>query len=277
MEILLPAAKIAAAAYVGLCLLVYATQASYLYYPEKLIQLTPAVAGMPYESITLPTADGESLGAWYVPANPATARDRSLIFCHGNAGNIGDRVGSIRTFHDLELAVLIFDYRGYGTSSGKPSEAGTYADAMAAWRYLADERGVTPNRVLIFGRSLGGAIAAQLAEAITPGALVLESSFTSVPDMAKRLFPYLPARLLTRYRYNTVERLARINCPTLIAHSRQDGTIPFEHGQRLFAAAREPRTFVEFSGDHNSGGMDADTAYHAAFEVFLNRLDEIAR
>jgi len=269
LEIVASVARIAIAAYVGLCLLVYLRQSGYVYYPKPTLQFTPEDYGLPFESLTLTTSDGESLGAWYVPAGDNPREGWSLIFCHGNAGNIGDRVGSIKTFHDLGIHVLIFDYRGYGESTGKPDEAGTYQDALAAWNHLAGEKQVAPKNIVVFGRSLGGAIASWLALQHRPGLLLLESAFTSATDMAARLFPYLPTRVFSRFRYDSLERLPRLDCPVFIAHSPDDDTVPFEHASRLFEAAPSPKTFIEFSGGHNSGGMDADRTYFDAFRSFL--------
>jgi len=270
VEVLLSVARIAAAAYVGICLLVFCRQGSFVYYPQREVQLTPDAADMAYEDVRLETSDGETIAAWHVPARPDVRRGLTVLFSHGNAGNLGHRVQSVRTFHDLGMDVLIYDYRGYGDSTGKPSEKGTYRDGEAAWKYLVEEKGVPPSDIIVFGRSLGGAIAAWLAEKHTPRALVLESAFTSAPDMARRMLPLFPVRLLCRFRYDTHDRLSRISCPVLVAHGPRDGTVPFSHGEKLFKAAREPKRFVSIRGDHNDGGMDYDTAYQRALVEFLS-------
>ena len=187
--LLLSAFRIAGAVYLGLCLLLMLRQSRYVYHPDRTVSLTPDRIGLAYEALRLKTEDGETLAAWWIPAQRAAP---TLLFFHGNAGDIGDRLGSIRTFHDMGLNVLIFDYRGYGESTGKPSEPGTYADAMAAWTYLNAERGIPPSRIVVFGRSLGGAVASWLAARVDPGALILESTFTSAPAMAHGMFPFLP-------------------------------------------------------------------------------------
>jgi fermentation-respiration switch protein FrsA (DUF1100 family) len=192
-----------------------------------------------------------------------------VIICHGNGGNIGGRLHPISLFHELGLNVLIFDYRGYGGSAGKPSEEGTYQDACAAWQHLTEKRNTPPDKIVVFGRSLGGAVAAGLAERVTPAALILEATFTSVPEMGTRLYPWLPIRLLSRYRYNTLARLEQIHCPVLIAHSRGDNMIPFEQGRKLFAAAREPKIFFELTGDHNEGEVLTPPAYQQTLDTFL--------
>lgn len=266
IKIVLSVLKIVAAVYVGLCAWLFFYQSRMIYFPLGKVQSNPSDAGLAYEPISLMTSDGVSLAGWYVPCGNARG---TALMCHGNGGNIGDRLHPIGLFHELGLNVLIFDYRGYGESAGKPSEEGTYRDAFAAWQYLVEKRNTPPDRIVVFGRSLGGAVAAALAERVTPAALILEATFTSIPDMGKNIYPWLPIRLLSRYRYDTIARLERIRCPALIAHSRDDDMIPFEHGQRLFAAAREPKTFFELTGNHNEGEVLTSPAYRQALDVFL--------
>jgi len=272
-EAVISAVKIIAVAYAGLCLLVYFRQSNYLYYPEKKISATPSLLQLQYEDVMLETDDGESIGAWYIPAGPDPKQGLTLLFCHGNAGNICHRLESILTFHQLGLHVLIFDYHGYGTSTGSPGEEETYLDAQAAWKYLVETRGVPQDHIIAFGRSLGGAVAAWMAARVNPRALVLESSFTSVPDMAQHAFPFLPARWLSRFQYNTLTRLPSIDCPVLVAHGARDRTVPYSHGQRLFEGANEPKLFIELKGAHNDGGMDTQPEYREAFMAFINAHD----
>jgi fermentation-respiration switch protein FrsA (DUF1100 family) len=207
------------------------------------------------------------LHGWYVPA----ADERAvLLFCHGNAGNISHRVGMIDAFHRLRLSVFIFDYRGYGRSEGKPTEKGTYLDSEAAWDYLTETRRVPPERIVIFGRSLGGAIAAHLAKDRAPGALILGSAATSVVDMGKEMYPYLPVRWLCRFQYATVEYVRQVRCPVLVIHSVEDELVPFHHGQRIFEAAPQPKQFLRITGGHNEGYGETAGAYPAGLEKFLN-------
>ena len=261
------ALRIGLAAYVGLCIVLFLRQSAMIYYPSRSMEDSPKRIGLAYEDVRLSTTDGETLGAWYVPAtNPRG----TILMCHGNGGNISHRVDAVKFFHDLGLDVLIFDYRGYGSSTGRPSEAGTYRDALAAWHYLAAERGVPAARLVVFGRSLGGAVAAWLAKQERPAGLVLEASFTSVPDLAAKLYPYLPVRLLCRFRYNTREYVRGARCPVLVAHSPDDDLIPFRHGRALFRAAPEPRIFVEISGGHNDGEVTFSDAYRLRLDAFLS-------
>jgi len=192
-----------------------------------------------------------------------------VLFCHGNAGNISHRLESIEIFHRLGLNIFIFDYRGYGQSEGKPTEQGTYEDASVAWRYLTQQRQVNPNEIIVFGRSLGGAVASWLAQSHSPGALILESTFTSLADIAASLYPYLPVRLLLRFKYNTAEYLGKVNCPVLIVHSRDDEIMPFSHGCRLFEMASEPKKFLEISGTHNEGFIISGKDYEKGLNAFI--------
>lgn len=244
----------------------YATQDRLLYFPTRTLEATPRDIGLAFEEVPLTTADGQHLHGWYVPA--ATSRT-TLLFLHGNAGNISHRLDSLRIFHGLGLNVFIFDYRGYGKSSGRPSEQGTYRDAEAAWRYLTAERGMKPAEIVLFGRSLGGSVAAWLARQATPRALILESTPTSVPDLAADLYPWLPARWLCRFRYDALAAVRELRCPVLIVHSPEDEIIPFAHAERLFAAAAEPKRFLRLRGDHNGGFLLSGPLYRDGLRDFL--------
>jgi pimeloyl-ACP methyl ester carboxylesterase len=241
---------IVAAAYIGLTLILFLFQASFVFFPTRDSAGTPAAIGLAYEDIRFKTADGVTLSGWYVPAKESR---QVVLFFHGNAGNITHRLDSIAQFHRLGLSVFIVDYRGYGLSEGKVSEEGTYLDAEAAWTYLIEERGIESEQIIIFGRSLGGAVATWLAQQHPPKMLILESTFTSVPDMAAKQFPFLPVRLLARIKYNTVDRLPEVSAPILIVHSPGDDIIPYSHGRRLFEVAPEPKEFLQITGGHNEG------------------------
>lgn len=258
--------KILVVALAAALVLGYFFQSRLVYFPLRDLVATPADIGCRYEEIFFPTADGARLCGWYVPAEPARG---TVLMCHGNGGNISDRLYAIDRFHRLRLNVFIFDYRGYGKSSGRPTEAGTYQDALAAWRYLREQRQAPADKLILFGRSLGGAVAAWLAEQHAPAGLILEATFTSVPDLAARLYPFLPARFLCRYRYDTLSRIGRLRCPILIAHSPTDDLVPYEHGQKLFAAAPEPRVFAPLSGSHNDGEIVFPESYQRALDRFL--------
>lgn len=256
-------------AYALLLVLLYFYQPRMVFLPHvagRAIVATPADQGMAFDDLHLSTADGERLHAWWVPA-PA---DRgTVLFSHGNAGNISHRLDSIGIFHRLGFNVLIYDYRGFGQSSGQPSEEGTYRDAEAAWRYLVDQRGEAPGRIALFGRSLGGAVSAQLAAEQSPGAVILESTFTSVPDIGQQIYWWLPVRWLARIRYPTLDRVRHIEAPLLVVHSEDDEIIPFEHGRRLFDAAAGPKSMLVLRGDHNTAFVRDLARYAEGLDAFL--------
>ncbi len=253
-------------AYIILAGFLFIFQSRYVYYPERVLLADPGSIGLEFETVRFETADGVKLLGWFIPGDGARG---VILFCHGNAGNISHRLESIQIFHRLGLGVFIFDYRGYGESEGEPTEQGTYQDAEAAWRYLIETRQLIPSQIIVFGRSLGGAVASWIAQSQTPGALILESTFTSLGDVAATLYPYLPVRLLLRFEYNTAEHLSRIDCPVLIVHSRDDEMMPFGHGRRLFEMAKEPKRFLEISGTHNEGFITSDGQYEEGLKAFI--------
>ncbi|MBM4054850.1 MAG: alpha/beta hydrolase [Planctomycetes bacterium] len=241
-------------------------QPRFVYFPQSEIISTPGDIGLSYEDVSFQTKDGLNIHGWFIPAEQARG---ALLFCHGNAGNISHRIDSIKIFHDLGLSTLIFDYRGYGKSKGRLSEKGTYRDAEAAWDYLIQNRGIPPEKIILFGRSLGGAVAAWLAKTHTPAALIVESAFTSITDVGMELYPYIPIRYISRFHYATKNYLKAIDCPLLIVHSRDDELISFRHGQRLFDAAHEPKEFLEITGDHNEGFLTSGKLYRDGIDSFL--------
>jgi fermentation-respiration switch protein FrsA (DUF1100 family) len=257
--------------YLLLMVYVFFTQSRMLYFPElpsRKITTTPDLYALPYENVELVTEDGLKLHGWFIPVNEPRA---TLLFFHGNAGNISHRMESLEIFHKLGLETLIFDYRGYGQSEGQPSENGTYLDAEAAWRFLTEKRRIPPRKILLFGRSLGAALASNLARDHQPMGLILESAFTSVPDLAATLYPFLPVRLLSRFRYNNRQNLQAITSPVLVAHSREDEIIPYEHGRQLFASAGEPKAFLAMRGGHNDGFLVTGKDYIEGQHNFIRK------
>jgi len=237
-----------------------------LFHPSRELNRTPAAIGWDYERVEIATADGETLVGWYLPAEPRPGvAPGAIIYCHGNAGNIGDRVALLPGLRPLGLAVLIFDYRGYGESSGRATVAGTRLDIAAVWEHLIEERGYAPAQIVLWGRSLGGAVAidqaARASEAGTPPrALIVESTFTSTLDIGAEIYPWLPVRWLGRkLDYPSRERIAQVAAPILIAHSPEDELIPASHGEALLAAARAGLASkvanVELEGGHNQGQL----------------------
>jgi len=272
-----------AIAYGAVVVLVYLFQSRLVYFPQigREVAVTPRAYGLAFDSLTIATADGEKLAAWWVPAE--RARGAVLIF-HGNAGNISHRLDYLAMFHGMAYSSLIVDYRGYGQSSGYPSEEGTYRDAEAAWRWLTVERRVEPEDIVLFGESLGAAVATWLAAQVParacrasslhcPRALVLASTFTSVPDLGAQVYPFLPVRLISRYRYDNLAAIKAVTAPVLVAHSRDDDIVPFTHGRRLYEAANEPKQFVEMRGGHNDGFLFMRQEWVAQLAAFLERAE----
>ena len=252
---------------VSLCIL-SGCVSRFIYHPDRDMRGAPSNQGLRYEPVDLETKDGMTLSGWWIPV----CKQRGVVlFCHGNAGNIFHRLDSLLIFNRLGLSTFIFDYRGYGKSDGRPSESGTYLDAEAGWHYLVQTRKIPPEHIIIFGRSLGGSIAAWLAQEHYPRMLIIESSFTSLRDMVKDRFPWFPARLVRNYQYHTSQHLQKAQCPVLIIHSRDDELIPFRQGQELYEAAKEPKEFLEISGSHNRGFMDSLTQYELALDIFISR------
>ena len=250
----------------GLMALLYVFQEKLVFFPGKAIGDTPGVIGLPYEDVYLVTKDNVNIHGWHIPHPDAKA---TLLFFHGNAGNISHRIDSISIFHDIGLSVFIIDYRGYGRSEGRPSEDGTYRDAQAAWDYLVQERRLRPDQIIVFGRSLGGAVAASLAAKVTPAAVILESTFTSVKELGKYLYPYLPVSRISRIHYPVDKHISSFNCPVLVIHSHQDDVVPVRFGRRLFEYAREPKMFLSISGDHNYGFILSKDVYVKGIKQFL--------
>ena len=262
---------VVATCYGLLVVVVYFMQGRMLYLaevPGRTLTMTPADVGMDYQDVSIETTDGVTLHGWFI----AGRSSRVLLFFHGNAGNISHRLDSIRQFQDLGLSVLIIDYRGYGQSEGRTTERGIYRDADAAWRYLIEDRGIVASDILIFGRSLGASVAARLAAQHQPLALIVESSFTSVPDIAQDLYPWLPARWLSRLSHATREYVRDVQCPILVVHSRDDEIIPFRHGEAIFASANEPRTLLAIRGTHNDAFLRDERTYIEGLRMFLTGL-----
>jgi len=255
----------------------FAFQDQLLFQPSSRLLATPDDAGMPYETVHLDTDDGETLHGWWIPApdvsretSPSELAEHTLLFFHGNAGNISGRLESVHQFHQLGLNVLIVDYRGYGQSTGSPSEEGIYRDAAACWRYLTETEGVAPQEIIVFGRSMGGGPATWLAEREPPGAVILESVFTNVPDVGAHHYSFLPVRALATNQFDNESRVGDIEAPKLFIHSRGDRVVPFELGRRVYEAAAEPKQFLEIEGGHNDGFLVSTDKYLQTIDDFLS-------
>ncbi|MGA1825295.1 MAG: alpha/beta hydrolase [bacterium] len=252
--------------YCGLILFVRLFQSHFVYFPKREVWLTPGNSGLSYEEVYFTSADGIRLSGWFVPVKEARS---VVLFCHGNAGNISHCIDTVQQYARLGLSSFLFDYRGYGKSDGKPSEQGTYRDAEAAWNYLVQKRNISSTEIIIIGRSLGGPIAAWLSRKHTPKGLVLESTFTTIRDIGAELYPCLPVKFITNLGYKTIEYIRQVDCPILIVHSNEDRMIPIDHGRKLFAAAHEPKDFLEISGTHNEGYFTSEKQYLKGLYSFI--------
>ena len=245
-----------------------ALENSLLYHPVRATEewyLPPTNSQV--EDVEVRTADGTRIHAWWCP-RPGSAS--ALLYCHGNAGNLSHRNGVVASLLDMVgESVLIFDYPGYGRSKGTPSEAGCYAAADAAYDWLTGTKAIAPDNIILYGKSLGGGVAVELATRRPHRALILVRTFTSIPDVAQKHFPFLPARWLVRNRFDSLEKIGRCHRPVFVANGDRDSLIPFALGERLFAAANEPKEFYCLEGCDHNDPFPAD--YFAAIRRFLDK------
>ncbi|MCX7425550.1 MAG: alpha/beta hydrolase [Planctomycetia bacterium] len=243
---------------------------SFIFFPSRYPEGDWRPQGFPWEDAWFQADDGTRLHGWYVPHE----RPRAVIlFCHGNAGNITHRADMLRTLHErVGAAVLIFDYRGYGRSEGKPDEPGVLQDARAARAWLAGREGIPEKEIVLLGRSLGGAVAVDLAARDGARALVLESTFTSVPDMASQLYGGLPLRLLLRTQLDAAAKIGDYHGPLLESHGTADTIVPYAMGRRLFEAANEPKQFIPLEGRDHNDSQGAE--YYESLARFLDGLEK---
>lgn len=275
MWTLLKILGVLAVCYAAIVVWLYFSQRRMLYHPRAELVATPGDAELAYEDVRLTNRLGTSIHGWWVPHDKARL---TLLFSHGNGGNISHRLESLRIFHDLGLSVLIYDYSGYGQSDGEPGEEATRADARAAWDWLVHEQRIDPGSVILFGRSLGGGVAAELGarlteEGIAPAGMILESTFTSVPDMGAYMYPWLPVRRLARFHYDSHNEIQTVVLPILFLHSRDDDVVPYASGRSLYEAYAGPKAFQELLGDHNAGFMFTGQVYVDGLDRFLTDLE----
>lgn len=251
--------------YVLMCLGVYFFQAKLVFVPSVgAPEYTPDNMGLEYEDLILKSAD-ESIHAWFVPSQENKG---TVFFCHGNAGNLGHRLSTIRAWNSIGMNILLFDYRGFGKSTGSPSEKGSYEDAQACYKWL-EENGKLKKPFIIHGRSLGGGVASWVAKNFDSDALILESTFTSVPDMGAHYYPFLPIRLISSIHFPTEERLKNFTKPLLIIHGKEDKVIPYFMGKKM--AEQTNAKFLELRGGHNSG-FDNTAEYIPTLKSFVASL-----
>jgi uncharacterized protein len=261
--------------YLGLLVLLRLNESRLVYFPGSERRLTPPPAQLqlPVQRVSIRTEDGLSLGSWVIRAGPDSS-GYWLVICHGNAGNLSEfgRPAHYAGLRALGLSLLAFDYRGYGESEGAPTESGLYQDADASYRYLREELGVAPGKIVIFGHSLGSAVAVELATREPAAGLILDGALLSGVARGQELYPWLPVRLIARNRFESDRKVGRLTLPKLFLHARADDVVPIHHGERLFALAPEPKRFVPLAGGHGDAFLVDSTAYFGAIGAFLREL-----
>ena len=239
-----------------------------IYYPVKEILIYPSSFGASFKDIYITTKDNVRINGWFV-SNPKAKY--TLLFFHGNAGNIGDRIDKLQLLYQAGINIFIIDYRGFGKSHGTPSEPGFYRDAFASYDYLLNTSGVSPDQVIIYGESLGSAIAVDLAFHRKVKALILEGAFSSGRDMAVKFYPFLP-RVIFSNSFDSLAKIKEINASKLFIHSRDDEIVPFNLAEKLYGSAKGPKEFLEIRGDHNSAFLSSQEAYISSISAFIERL-----
>src|SRR5882762_1855490 len=248
---------------------------SQVYCPSRELEATPAKLGRAFEDLRFKAADGIELHGWFFPAHTNSPRaDIAFLICHGNGGNISHRLELCAALLETGASVFVFDYRGYGQSRGRPGEEGTYRDAQAAHAWLR-QKGFRGEHIVAFGESLGGGVVSELALRETLGGVVLQSTFTSIPDIGAELFPWLPVRWMSTIKYDTHAKLPRINVPVLVLHSREDDLTGYHHAEKNFAVANEPKMLCELRGVHNEAIWE-QKEFHGGIEKLLERVEEAA-
>lgn len=259
---------VAVSIYIAFLGMTYFGQSRLVYFPTRAINETPQRIGLDYEDVWLKTIDGTRIHGWYVP-KPGS--QWTVLMLHGNGGNISHRLQTLQILHQVGASTLIIDYHGYGKSEGRPSEQGTYEDALAAWAFLTETKTSAAN-IVVFGRSLGGAVAAWLAAKVNPAGLILESTFTSLTDLAHHHYPLLPVGFISRYKYDSMALAHKITSPALVLHSRSDTIVPFALGVGLFEALPAEKSFLEMQGGHNDGFYKTGQKYTHGLTKFLESL-----
>jgi uncharacterized protein len=245
----------------------------FIFFPSAAIEATPNDYGVDYEDVYFTTADNVRLNGWFVPY---AAAQTTLLWFHGNGGNISHRARGAMLLHNkVKANIFMIDYRGYGRSEGVASEAGTYEDASAALRHLRSRGDIDPKRIVFFGQSLGSAVAADLGGREECLAVILEAPFASIREMAKAIYPYLPLGPLIKTRYDVVEKVKAVKAPLLVVHGDRDDIVPFEQGKRVFAAATGPKEFHALVGAHHNDTFEVGG--DAYFEVIKDFIDRAAK
>ncbi|MBL4664456.1 MAG: alpha/beta hydrolase [Nitrospinaceae bacterium] len=263
------------AAFYGVILMMFIRwfEHSQVYRPSRKHERLPESLGRPFEDFFLKSSDGVRLHAWFFPVeSEAELSKRVILFSHGNAGNISHRLDTYEMYLSHGINLLAYDYRGYGKSEGRPGEEETYADLAVAYDWLIT-KGFQGRDILLVGESLGGGISSELPLRKEVGGLLLLSSFSSVLDIGKDMFPWLPVRWINQIRYDTIGKLPGIEVPVMIMHSREDRLIGYDHAERNFMAANEPKKMWDIRGDHNETLQVSREEYSRGFAEFLKMVE----
>jgi fermentation-respiration switch protein FrsA (DUF1100 family) len=266
---LLRIAGIAACSYIGVIIVLLFLETRLLFHPTRANEEWISPPNSRVEDVFPQSRDGIRIHAWWCPTADWSPDKGALLYSHGNAGNLSHRADAIASWQRyLGISVLIFDYPGYGRSEGKPSEAGCYSAGEAAYDWLVEQKHISRERILLYGGSLGGGVAVELASRRPHRALVLVKAFTSVADAAQEVYPWLPARWLVRNRFENLAKIGRCTQPIFIAHGTSDRVIRFSHSERLFAAANEPKRFHAMPGADHGDPLNKD--FFVSLGTFLS-------
>lgn len=239
-----------------------------VFFPVKTVEFYPSLINLSFQDLYITTPDKIKINAWLILHPKAKY---TLLFCHGNAGNNADRLDKLKMLWDLGLNILIIDYRGYGKSEGHPSEQGLYQDAEAAYEYLVNDRKILPEQIILYGESLGTSVVIDLAARVKVRALIVEGGFSSGRDMARILYPFLSTFLFSD-RFNSLEKIKKIEAPKLFIHSPDDEIVPFKLAKKLYNAASGAKEFIEINGDHNNAFLDSQEKYLSSISAFIEKL-----
>ncbi|MEO6401662.1 MAG: alpha/beta fold hydrolase [Vicinamibacteria bacterium] len=262
---------------VGATLFLMLFEKRLIYYPSSVVDLTPKTLGLPFEDVWLDVEPGVRIHGWFIKSQTEPSK-ATILFSHGNAGNISDRLDRVQSLRSLGIDFLIYDYRGFGWSTGAPDEEGTYRDGRAAYDYLAKTRNIDPRRIVLMGESLGCAISMQLALDRRVSGLVLEAPFASIRKMAAAVYPFLPVGPFVRTRYDNLEKAPKLKVPLLVIHGTRDEVIPFKQGREVFEAAPPPKTFISMEGaHHNDVYIVGGEGYRRALNAFVDQVVVMSR
>jgi len=247
-------------------------QKSMVFIPSKKMGYTPKTIGIDFKELTIGT---NKLNCWWIPVKAEQVKGavKTVIFCHGNAGNISNRLDTVNFYHNvMNCNLMIFDYSGYGKSGGKVGEEACYKDSQEVYDYVVKSLKIDPKNVVIHGRSLGGAVAVDLAVNKKCAGLVMESTFTSVPDMADDMVPIFPIQWFVSIDFDSLDKVDKLKVPVLLIHSKADEVIPYKMGEALFKKAKKPKFWLEISGDHNGGWIESQKVYSKGMKDFFEAL-----